>query len=397
MNILFTIGWPLGQGGHINSTLSLIEAIQISDNNQIRFFLLAPRGPKKSYFEKLGVTCFEVPQIKNDYWFNFIFFFWLILIGLKNKFDIIHSMDFKSLKPLTYFNIFFRKKIIFTKAGGRPLLNQLPKVSGVIVYSSELLDYYKKSYHNKAKNNFILIKERIVTNYKRYSIDVNDSTQKLFIAMRLKVEKKGLLDNLFQAFLGDVEIKNKIELTIAGGGELFDHYYSISQRITKKFNGVKINFLGEVNDKDLIQQFNKSSNFIIGHGRGIMEAMVIGKPVIQLGFDRMGSVLVTHENTNRLSYYNFSGRNLEVSEKDVTLQTIITDLDWKNFQKNDNRNYILEEYDANIGAKKTIEFYKNVIVNSRNENVFNILWMFKNQIDLLNRILKKIGKQNSCG
>ena len=72
MNILITIGWPLGQGGHINSTFELIREIKKIDK-EATFYLLAPKGEKSKYFQDLNVKVFESQNHPNIYLYKFNF------------------------------------------------------------------------------------------------------------------------------------------------------------------------------------------------------------------------------------------------------------------------------------------------------------------------------------
>ena len=62
MNFLFIIGWPLSQGGHINSTYTLIKDIINDGIDPSRINLISPKGKKLHYFKKLGINYFEIQK-----------------------------------------------------------------------------------------------------------------------------------------------------------------------------------------------------------------------------------------------------------------------------------------------------------------------------------------------
>ena len=388
MNILITIGWPLGQGGHINSTLSLIREIKKINENS-KFYLLAPKGEKSKYFQELDVTVFESRNHPNVYFFKFLYMIDACEFMLKNKIDLIHSMDYKSLKPLTYLNLLFRKPIVFTKAGGPPSCDQIPSLSNFIVYSDELKDHYISSKLNLEKQKPKVIKARInfKNNYHTEELEFNGCI-KIFVAMRLKNEKKGLLDNLFFELSQVNRIYNSVELNIAGGGELFSFYKKKADLICKKNNKIKVNFLGEITSNETINNYYKGSHLVVGHGRGILEPMAIGKAVVILGFNTIGSVLITSKNVDRFSYYNFSGRNLKITKNDISLSELIESKDVENLIKNKNSDYIKENYDSKIGAHKTLKLYLESKKLNYKSLMINARWMILNQILLISKFKK---------
>ena len=62
---------------------------------------------------------------------------------------------------------------------------------------------------------------------------------------------------------------------------------------------------------------------------------------------------------------------------------------------NTNFEYIKNEYDARIGAEKTLEIYKNASKYNLKDALFNINWFFANQINLLGRMVKKLLKKEA--
>ena len=119
---------------------------------------------------------------------------------------------------------------------------------------------------------------------------------------------------------------------------------------------------------------------IVGHGRGILEAMVIGKPVVLLGYDTKGSQLITSSNIKNISDYNFSGRNLIYNKFDKTLSEVLnSDNLWDILKQcgDFNKSIISEKYDSIIGAKKTIEVYRNTPHYTVKDFFNNLSWLFK--------------------
>lgn len=389
MNILITIGWPLGQGGHINSTIELVREIK-KINKSLNFYLLAPDGDKSRYFKELDVKIFKNQNHPNIYFYNFFYLLDAYKLIFKHKIDLIHCMDYKSLKPLTYLNLLFRKPIIFTKAGGPPSMNIIPSVSNFIVYSDELKDHYKNSKLLLDNKEPKVIKARINNkNYQSQEYLKIDGCLKIFVAMRLKNEKKGLLDNLFSELSQVTTMFYDVEVNIAGDGELINFYKNQSESICKINSKIKVNFLNEINCKKTIDNYIRNSHLVVGHGRGILEPMASGKAVVILGFNSIGSILVNSKNVDRFSYHNFSGRNLKKSKNDISLKELIQTKNVEKLLINQNTKYIKENYDASIGAQKTLILYSKSEKLKFNFLIKNLKWMLTNQFLLLTK-LKKI-------
>tara|TARA_B110000902_G_C14281989_1_gene577228 strand:+ start:1053 stop:2246 length:1194 start_codon:yes stop_codon:yes gene_type:complete len=386
IKILYTIGYPLGQGGHINSTYALIkEILKIKPN--IKVYLLAPRGEKANYFKDLGIELISIKNYQNNFIFNLIMTFNLIVCSIKFRINTIHAMDYKSLKVVVIGNLILWNKLIFTKAGGKPLPTKLPMLSGLIVFSNELKTFYQNNFNLHQQEKINLIKERLdISELKIKQIDSFSNCFSIFIAMRLDNSKKTLLDNFFNEIKA-VKLKNKIiKVIIAGDGPLMSFCSETAKIISNEFNqNIKFEFLGEINDKSQILQYYNRSNLVVGHGRGIMEAMAIGKPVVLLGFDTKGSQLISSFNIDNISNYNFSGRNFIFNDDDKSLVEILnSEFEAKYLIEsgNFNKSYILNEYNITIGATKTLNVYDNARKHNQKYFINNTKWLINKKLIL---------------
>lgn len=365
-NILHIIGYKLNQGGHINSLLNLIEYISHNNKN----ILVSKGGSKSKNFRNLACETYSVTPLFSDFTGFFLKILWILFI---KKINIIHAHDYKSLKVAILLNFFFNKKIVFTKAGGVPIKTKLPKLSGFIVYSKELFDYYSKS--NYQTTNAVLIQERIKieepSNLNTKQTSKNSFT--IFIAMRFSKEKYNMFVNLFKE-LNKINHNIKITLIIAGGG-LF------KEKIENLFVGLKSNiipkFLGEIKKIELINKNIIEADLIVGHGRGIIEAIAFKKVIFLLSFNKTGSTLVNSENIEIISKYNFSGRGFDFTEsKNISLSYYINNnicFENKDFTTY-NLKYIKLNYCSKIGSKKLMKLYNSV---QRISRFSNFSWLYK--------------------
>jgi hypothetical protein len=152
-----------------------------------------------------------------------------------------------------------------------------------------------------------------------------------------------------------------------------------------------VNFLGEITCNKTIDNYYSSSHLVVGHGRGILEPMAMGKAVVILGFNTLGSVLINSNNADRFSYYNFSGRNLKITKDDISLKELIASKDLENLLKNQNAKYIRENYDSETGARDTLKLYSESEKLNFKNLMLNMKWMLYNQVLLLTKF-KKIAR-----
>jgi len=375
-NILFTIGWPIGQGGHIQSLLNIITEIKERDDRK-KIYLIGPSGSKIEHFQSIGVNYIQLNKKSRLQLINLIeFSFKIFSLSVRNRIDVIHSMDYESLKPSIISNIFLNKILIFTKAGGPPISKKLkyPYVSKLIVFSKELIDNFFVNQKHLAKNT-VLIKERISVN--KFS-QIKNQTNKMLIAMRFDSQKKIMLDNLFDE-LKKLKIDNPIQMDLCGEGPLLSHYKAIGKIIVKNNRNIKLNFLGEISSINKLNDLYNNSFLVIGHGRGIMEAMALGKAVVLLHYDAKGSSLILKNNIEGIAQYNFSGRKVNRGSLSLS-ETIEEHFRNHGFLKKIgiyNKKYIKNNYDIGIGVNKLLNVYKDATNINFNQRIQNVSWVIK--------------------
>lgn len=378
LNILLIIGWPLGQGGHINSTLALSKPL-VSDDSINKVHLLAPKGEKVKYFTDAQIKHVNLPNPSNLILFRLIGFFYIIYYAIFYKTRIIHAMDYKCLVPTVMSNLVLRRVLVFTKAGGQPLKIKLPVLSHLVVFSKELLDHYKSNFY---EGKITLIKERLDLGEFKNNFSSKELKRdiSIFIAMRLCPAKSMLLKSFFEEIRRIDKDSCKVNVIIAGDGELKEKCEKESEEISKDNSAINFKYLGQINNKREIYQYYANSDITVGHGRGIMEAMAIGKPVVLLGFDKVTSVLVNASNVNQIADYNFSGRNIISNDNSISLAQLINRVDRKELMNDSGQfalNYITDNYSSTIGALKL----KRIYLESNRQNIrdikLNLKWIFQ--------------------
>ena len=250
-NILFTVGWPIGQGGHIQSLYNILKELK-KRNIAKKIYLIGPNGPKVKNFKDIGINYIPYKNHKNEF-VDFLFFsFQIFKIIIIKRINLIHAMDYRSLKPVIISNLFGNIKMVFTKAGGPPDNFNLkyPKVSAIIVYSKELLNNFYETQSHFSKRNIFLIKERIVIKSKKV---LQKKSNKIVIAMRFDNIKKKMLDNLFDE-LKVLNPTKPIKLILCGKGPLMKHYIKVSEKIHNM--GISLPSSPEITPSDIFKTCN---------------------------------------------------------------------------------------------------------------------------------------------
>lgn len=405
MNILCVFGYKIGIGGHFKSCFSMINGIT---NNVFRFYVTAP-GYEKEILNIVNNKIQKIYIIKTLQYreplFNLFSFFKIIKICKNKKINVIHVQDFKGLAPSIIAAYILGLKIIYTKAGGPLGYNIPPKNIFTILFSKELMDGFINKYGYQDK--FLsLVKARIDMDiFKKKEISYEFLTKynlfgkckyKIAIAIRMTKAKEPWINSLFKIAkilsANDIDI----EIIIAGDGNLFSFFKRQGQVLNDSFDKNIVKFIGPVlNNDDMVQLYNYA-DLVFGHGRGILEAMACGKPVVVLNKNGSGE-FVKPDNVEKISKYNFSGRHSEViSDTDDVLLVEMKDV----FFSKKNREklgkfcytYIQKEMDAKIGARNLQNIYLSKIPGLKSWRLFSI-WLFIFGVRSIKEIFRELIKK----
>lgn len=353
MNILFVLGWPLEHGGHMNSALCVGRHLICSGNN---LFVYAPDGPKKSDFIEHGARVFNGDRLAGKFPRNLLAVPSLFLRTLRYRIDVIHAMDYQSLYAAFIVATLLNRRFIYTKAGGTTPDYIIPRATDVVVYSDELLCGMQARYPYLG-DRIRLIRARIDTRIFKPAETppaVAPGTATLFMAMRLEESKRQWLETAIGSITSLAEKRTGFQFLLAGDGGLKPELETRAATINRRFGRSVIRLLGGISDINEMADLYRTADIVIGHGRGIMEAMACGKVVIALGGDNRVTT-VSPDSVEAIAYYNFSGRHLQHQpelRQDFTaeLQHLLDDPPRLQQLQQFSLDYIRREYAAEIGA-----------------------------------------------
>ena len=324
-----------GIGGHYYSVRTTAEALQ-----EIIDPIIVVIGKTKSPVIELA----KVPHINvySNGWNIFMVIKNLIKIIREEKPDILHGFDWGVLFYARILGFIFKIPHINTLPGGGNPTAYYPYTKNLILYSQENFDYFKS--HNKFKTtNLYLIPNRITALTKdqnRITMikEKLDNSKKTFLRIsRFALHYK---ESLKQA-INLVEFLNKkgfkTQLLLIGTIAEKDTYNEIIEyiKIKKEANVyVFTEHLFTVNASELIDL----ADFVIGTGRGFMEASSRAKIMLTPIMGSEYPVLINEENFMGYFNTNFSPRNkLTIDDAEYNLANIIS---------------LLKKKEANMKAKE---------------------------------------------
>ena len=319
MNILSVFGWGIRIGGHFKSALAHMKCLSRMGHH---LYVLMPGGESAGdvvrEFTDCGIeihlftkspTRGRFPSYRGagD----------IVKICKDKKIDIIHAHDFTSFSPSFTAALRMKKGIIFTKPGG-PANNLFPpRTVDAILYSEELLEGMVTQY-SLDRNNIFLIRARIDTDsYKPEQVTavfmqqykLPQAGRKIVMATRLEDNKKPWIDMMLNFAERLAEKDEPTHIVIAGEGKLLEEMKSNPSSMDKNnLVGRIVHFIGPLFTIRELNQLYNYADVVVGNGRGILEAMACGKPVIILG-EQEEAELVNADNINAIAYFNFSGRH----------------------------------------------------------------------------------------
>lgn len=302
MNILYLIScFGHGRGGHFYSLRTTAEEMQ-----KVAGVTVVSIGTSESpVFAKMDnyypiktklPTPMEIGQ--------------LLGIIRKHKIDVIHSFDILSYFFARVASVLTGKPVLHTKCGGPPPKRYYPKVRDLVLYSIEDVNYFKDSEKHR-KTNLYHIPNRVpviqpdmgaIIEIKKYLRD--DAIVFLRIVRLSEFYKQNILSCIklmkylredgFDAqllLIGSVQDKGVYE-------EISSHADDDIVLVTEDKYTVNASKLISVAD------------YVIGTGRGAMEAAMQGKVLLSPVQGVPIPVIVTPKNINTFLDFNFSDRTV---------------------------------------------------------------------------------------
>ena len=328
--------------------------------------------------ETAGAEFIAVPEMKNMLEMKRAPYFPILAgyrrierIAEEKSIDIIHAQDFHSIMRAFLAAIRLKKGFVSTQPGGPNTPKMGPTKTDTVLFSQENMDYHRQA----GKKYLHLIRCRIdTTEYypapvERDFIEKNlipPTGKKIVMAVRLFETKRASLTSVVEAARIFAGMPEPPRICVAGEGPMLSELQEESRQINiASASGPVLRFIGPIFKPEEMARFYNYSDIVIGSGRGILEAMACGKPVVILGENHQAEV-VCPDNIEQITYYNFSGRhfrqrNTPCEVLSDLLKRLVNDTKQMKRLGEYSLDYIRTQMDAKIGAEQLVEVYSKAI------------------------------------
>lgn len=400
---MYVFGYPPRIGGHYKSALAMVRNLEAMGHHVIVLSFGAVEEMVQE-FTSAGAEFFSIPELKKYPRFPTTSGVRRILrIGKECSVDIIHAQDFPSIGCAHLAAVLSGKAFVLTIAGG-PGREKPLKRTDTVFFSREQLENSLGAFH-MVEDNLHLIRARIDrSTYKPEGVEpafirqyaFHKSEKKIVMTMRLSSGKKPWLKTILETAKAFSTHKKGVHIVVAGEGPLLSDLREKAARInTKSKAGPVLSFIGPIFGLKEINRFYNCADIVIGHGRGILEAMACGKCVVVLGENGEAEV-VKPENVDNIAYYNFSGRHFRYCQPPrrslaVLLENLLNDVNAQKRLADFSYEYVRTQMDAQIGAEQLVEVYKKAL--NKKPLLFDyVVWDVRR---IFNRIILELKKKIS--
>ncbi len=300
----------------------------------------------------------------------------------------VHAFDVQALLFGRIISHRYKLPLLFTKCGGPNQKGYYPYFSECVVYSNENMDYLKSEIKYK-NTKFHLIPNRatkIIPDLNR--IELFKSQIHLDKPTFLRIARFG--EAYKKSFQQSIDLINKlisngydVQLLLVGTVEDKGVYHQIVQYIGEN-DCIQIftDDIYTINASGLISV----ADFVIGTGRGIMEAASLGKIVLTPTANSNYPVLIDKSNFSTFFYTNFSPRNmvddhLDSNDNYVRLEMILKDQ--SAFE--DESRYSYQVFDEFFNIDNKVSVYQKIYAGVTYQNRL----MLRDLVEHFLRTIKK--------
>ena len=328
LTLLHIYGGEVKIGGHYRSGLAMAKCL-VEDGHRV--IVLAPGAAPAmaESFRRAGTEFKLLPEVgrinklpSRSGWKS------VAKIAEDDRVDIVHSMDSINLARGYLAAIKTGKSFVCTEAGANFFSHFPPRKSKVVIFSREQMTIYRDLY-KLSERNIRIIRARIDSDLYHSELPPRPFTEKyrltrngLTVGMVCRLEARK--SHQIEALLDFVKLHRRsdkpVSIYIAGDGNLRAFFQKKAQGIVN--SSVKVCFIGPVYEIQEVNWFYNFCDVIMGSGRGIMEAMACGKPVIILGEDGQAE-LIGSDTIEDAAYYNFSGRHFYAKKNSTTINSVL--------------------------------------------------------------------------
>lgn len=359
-----------GRGGHFYDLKVIAKAV--NQENDIKIINVGlNNSPIIDELKKNGIQVFNI-------FFNGINFLNSIIkvysIVKQSKGSVLHCFDNESLSFARLVGPVLNMPIILSKCGGPNPTGYFPICSNLIVMSQENFDYFQsnKKYQKSQIHCIPNRAEKIISDKLAVS-KIKKITKNSTVFLRISRITEHYKTSLHQFIsLGNEMIKRNFDVVFIIVGVVQSKALLISLK-EKVLNKSRILFF--TNDFYTLNASRviESSDFIVGTGRGIMEAASLDKVLLTPIEGGRFPVLIDENNFSELFQTNFSPRNRVANfNEDNNLHKII-DVVNNTKRKEELRKFVRQVYDENFNINMAVVKYMELYKGAKKGNLIKPL------------------------
>ena len=395
MRIIHTIGFPLRMGGHIRSGLSLIRNLNALGFESV---VVAPGGGSEETQREYASVAAEIRllsglQLQDRVPSRRLALALRSLISA-DRCELIHSHDWRSAATGHLAAGLARKPFVLSIAGG-PFDGQRPPAgSATIVFSEELRSGIQEAFGPIGRR-LHLVRARIDRELfrplsprkdflDRYCLPVEGIS--IAMAVRLVEGKRPWIETMLD-LASKYRRRGGVRIILVGEGPLAAELRQRASELETRGYDPVLRVLGPLQDSQDVSQLYNYANVVVGSGRGILEAMACGKPVIVLG-ERGEGEFVSFDNVQEIAHTNFSGRHFRKRRERTSLEAALScALDREQILADLGRwsyAFIRDHMDARMGAEEVARVYREAAETPVHLSDF-LRWRWDGLVDGLRR------------
>lgn len=353
--IYFITNMSHGRGGHFYSLKTTVEGL----SSVIEPFII---NIGKKHSQIVDTTNAPHKNIYCNGWNSLFTLYNLMRVVQKQKPKILHAFDVDALFFARIISFLLKIPLVYTKCGGANPKSFYPYVNEFILYSQENTKFFQ-AMPKYNKTNFYLIPNRVSTiksDDTRIELlrEKIDSSKKIFL--RIARFAPAYTHSMKQS-IDLIEILNQ-EMSIAQLviiGVIHDpaSYVEISEYASDKDSIIILNDdIFTVNASEIIGV----ADFVIGTGRGLMEAASFKKVLLTPVKHAAFPVLINQDNFMNFFHTNFSPRNrLENFNEEKNVENIQKTIINESVY-NELSHYSFGVYEKYFNIESSIKDYKNI-------------------------------------
>lgn len=358
LNLISTLGH--GNGGHFYDLITVTEELQ--QNIEILNLNICRNESKVLNSSKINLI-----NLKFTIYNLFYVLKKIRTIIKENKITHVNCYDLNAFSFANIINIYTKTKIIYTKCGGPNPSGYYPMIDNLLVMSKENFLFFDKK--EKYKNiNKILIPNRV--NYLNSDEERISKLKKIIgesqkVILRISRITEHYETTLFQTinlYNHLIKSKKNVKLIIIGVVQNIELLERLKNAVIYKENAF---FINDDYYTHKASELLPIADFVVGTGRGIMEASFFNKNLLTPLKEEEFPVLINKNNFQELYATNFSPRNVV-----------------ENFDKKSNIKNIANCYDNDEYNNENVSFVKSI-----HENYFDI----KSAVNKYNDFYKSCG------